>query len=439
MSIQERPAPGTQPLALKLQGGRVIDPASKRDAVGDVHLLDGKVVDPALHPDAAWQTVDVAGKIVTPGLIDVHVHLREPGGSAKETIRHGSRAAAAGGFTSIVAMPNTRPAVDSVDTVVWMQQKIANDAVVNVYPTGCLSVEMKGELLAPIGSLKKAGVVAITDDGHCIQNNELMRRALEYAKMFDLPVLDHCQDYALTAGAVMNEGYWSTVLGLRGWPAIAEEIIVGRNAMLSELTGTTILCQHLSSIGSVRILREAKQRGIRIHGEAMPHHLLLTDETCQGYDTNYKMNPPLRTEADRQALLEAVADGTIEVLASDHAPHTRHEKEVEFDRAPFGIIGLETELPVFIKALIEPKVIDWPTMISRLTIEPARILRLDKLNKGTLAFGADADVTVIDPSLEWVVDAEQFESRSRNCPFDKMPLRGRAVLTIVNGHIIWKL
>ncbi len=435
------------PRSLHLHGGRIIDPANRRDEIGDLYLHEGKIADPARLPEVAWEKIDLKGKIVTPGLIDVHVHLREPGGSAKETIRTGTRAAAAGGFTSVVAMPNTKPVADGTNTIAWIRQKAASEAVVNVFPTGAISVGSEGEMLAPIGSLKKAGVVAITDDGRCIQNNELMRRALEYATMFDLPVLDHCQDMALTADGVVHEGYWSTVLGLRGWPAIAEEIIVGRNALLAELTGATVLCQHLSSAGSVRLVREAKQRGVKIHGEAMPHHLLLTDDSLPGYDTNYKMNPPLRTERDRQALLEGVADGTIEVLASDHAPHARFEKEVEFDRAPFGIIGLETELPVFIKALIEPKVIDWPTLVSRLTIEPARILRLDRLGtaaepgpaKGTLTPGRDADVTVIDPGREWVVAAEEFESLSRNCPFDKMPLRGRAVLTIVGGQIVWAL
>lgn len=426
------------PRSLHLHGGRVIDPANKRDAVGDVHLHDGKVVDPQDHPQVRWEKVDATGKIVAPGLLDIHVHLREPGGSAKETIRSGTRAAAAGGFTTVVAMPNTKPVADAPNTIAWLLQKAEADAVVNVLPTGCISQGMAGELLAPIGGLKKAGVVAITDDGKCVQSNELMRRALEYATMFDLPVFDHCQDAALSADGMMHEGYWSTLLGLRGWPAIAEEIIVGRNALLAELTGATVLCQHLSSAGSVRILREAKQRGVRLLGEAMPHHLLLTDETVKGYDTNFKMNPPLRTEADRQALLEAVADGTIEILSSDHAPHARHEKEVEFDRAPFGVIGLETELSVFAQALIEPKVIDWPTLVSRLTIQPARVIRMEKA-KGHLSPGADADVTVIDPSHEWVVDAGKFESLSRNCPFDKMPLRGRAVLTIVSGHIVWKL
>jgi dihydroorotase len=422
---------------LKLQGGRIIDPASRRDSVGDLYLAEGKIVTAEGYPpETPWHTINVQGKIVAPGLIDIHVHLREPGGSAKETVATGTRAAAAGGFTTVVAMPNTKPAADNPSTIAWMQQRAAEQAVVRVFTTGCLSQNMEGELMAPLGSLKNAGVVALTDDGNCIQNNELMRRALEYAKMLDLPVLDHCQDYALSAGGVVNEGYWSTVLGLPGWPAIAEEMMIARNALLCEMTGATVHCQHVTSVGGVRLLREAKQRGLHFSGEATPHHLLLTDACVQGYNTNYKMNPPLRTEYDRQALLAAVAEGTIEILASDHAPHCDYEKEVEFEQAPFGIIGLETQLGVLIKALVEPKVLDWPTLLTRLTSNPAKLL---KLPYGTLTQGAAADVTVIDPDLEWVVEARHFASKSRNTPFDKMPLRGRAILTIVAGQIVWQL
>jgi dihydroorotase len=382
--------------------------------------------------------MDCSGWIVSPGLIDLHVHLREPGGSAKETIATGTAAAAAGGFTSVVAMPNTQPPADGPNTIAWLRQRAAEQAAVHVFFTGCISAGMKGEILAPMGSLQKAGVVAFTDDGACIQSNELMRRALEYARMLGLPVFDHCQDYDLSRDGAMNEGYWSTVLGLPGWPAIAEEIIINRNAMLSELTGARIHCQHVTTAGGARILREARQRGIAISGEIMPHHLALTDDACQSYNTVFKMNPPLRTRRDIEALKQALVDGTIDILASDHAPHCDYEKEVEFTEAPFGIIGLETELAIFIRELILPGVLNWSKMLAMLTINPARLLKLD-LAKGHLAPGADADVTVIDPGRQWKVDREQFRSKSRNTPFQDWELQGRSVLTIVGGNPVHSL
>lgn len=420
-----------------LQGGRIIDPANSRDELGDLYVFEGRIVDPQkTSPSTPWKMISVAGKIVTPGLIDIHVHLREPGQSSKETIASGTKAAAAGGFTSIVAMPNTNPPVDGPNTIAWLLDRIEKTALVNVFVTGCISQKMQGEFLAPIGSMKKAGIVAITDDGHCIQNNELMRRALEYASMLDLPLFDHCQDYSLTSGGVMNEGYWSTVLGLKGWPALAEEIIVGRNILLAEMTQAKVHCQHLSSIGSVRLIREAKERGISIYGEVTPHHLFLTDESIQGYNTNFKMNPPVRTKRDQEALKQGIADGTIEILASDHAPHCTYEKEVEFDQAPFGVLGLETELAIYIKTLIDEQVIDWKRMIAMLTSNPAKLLKLDK---GTLSYGVDADITVIDPGMEWMIRAEESLSLSRNTCFDQVLVKGRAVKTFVKGNLIWNI
>jgi len=420
---------------LWIRNARVIDPANHLDGVTDLRVQDGKVVE-SFSAGMVPQEINADGLVLAPGLIDIHVHLREPGQSAKETIRTGTESAAAGGFTTVVAMPNTSPVADGVDVIAWIQQRARESAVINVLPSGCISTDMKGELLAPIGSLVKAGVVAITDDGQCIQSNELMRRALEYAKMFNIPVFDHCQDFQMTAGAVMNEGYWSHVLGLKGWPAIAEEVIIARNALLAELTGAHVHCQHVTSAGGVRIIREAKERGVPISGEICPHHICLTDEMLQGYDTNYKMNPPLRTPRDIKALLKGVADGTIEYLASDHAPHCDYEKEVEFDDAPFGILGLETELGLFMTHLVHAGVITLPEMIARLTSKPADLI---KSKKGRLGIGSDADIVLINPDLKWKVDKNAFLSKSRNTPFHGVELTGRAVMTIVGGRMVWSL
>ncbi len=449
--------------SLLLTGGRVIDPANNFDAVADVLILNGKISAVGKNLSAKTpkeiERLDAAGKIVCPGLIDLHVHFREPGQTAKESIASGTAAAARGGFTSVVCMPNTSPSIDNAGTVALIHERAAQANGVNVFVTGAITKNIAGEELSPIGSLKKAGVVAITDDGHCIQNNELMRRACEYAKMFDLPVMDHCQDYSLVTDGVMHEGYWSTALGLRGWPSAGEEMIVARNILLAELTGTKIHCQHLSAAGSVGLLREAKKRGVPISGEACPHHFVLTDAAVAGsekfwsedgkvlaksqngelpewpnYDTNFKMNPPLRSARDREAILEGLADGTIEILCSDHAPHCDYEKEVEFDYAPFGITGLETELALSLMQLVHTKRISLADMIAKFTVNPAKLLNLQK---GTLSVGADADVTVFDLDEEWIFQAADSASKSKNSPFSGWKLKGRAVATIVGGKKVW--
>jgi len=421
---------------LLLRRGRIIDPANHRDETGDIAIVDGRIVETIPH-GVLFDEIDCKNLVIAPGLIDLHVHFREPGQSAKETLATGALAAAAGGFTTVVCMPNTSPAVDNPSVVTWIKEKAEREACVNIFTTGAITRGIAGEELAPIGSMARAGIVALTDDGHCVQNHELMRRALEYARMFQLPVFDHCQDYGLVGKGVMHEGYWSTLLGLPGWPSAGEEMIVMRNALLAELCGTPIHCQHLSAGGSVRILRDARSRGVPITGEVCPHHIAITDESLQGFDTNFKMNPPLRAQADVDTLIQGIADGVITILASDHAPHCAYEKEVEFDIAPFGIIGLETELALFLDILVhKKKAIDLPRLIALLTVEPARLLRPDR---GTLSPGAVADVTVIDPGLEWTVDASSFQSRSTNTPFNGWELKGRAVRTIVGGKSVWPL
>ena len=432
--------------AIIIRGGRIIDPANKRDEIADLYIVDGKIVGSKSEIREEFtrrggkseiEEIDARGWIVAPGLIDIHVHLREPGFGHKETIESGGRAAAAGGFTTVVCMPNTSPAADNPSTIAWIKDRAAAVARVNVLPTGAISKNLAGEELAPIGSLAQAGVVAITDDGHCVQNHEVMRRAVEYARMVDLPVLDHCQDYNLVGTGVVHEGYWSTLLGLPGWPAAGEEAMVMRNILLAELCDHHIHCQHVTTIGSVRLLREARARGVKISGEVCPHHIALTDEAIQNFDTKCKMNPPLRSQADVNALMEGIADGTLSILASDHAPHADFEKEVEFDAAPFGIVGLETELGLFIDLLVHKHhKIDIARLIAMYTIEPARLLKIDA---GTLSIGARADVTLIDPELEWTVRIDQFESASRNSPFNGWKLKGRAVRTIAGGKTVWKL
>lgn len=421
--------------ALWITHARIIDPAAKRDAAGDLFVRDGLLVGSLNAADRKRaKKIDGRCLVACPGLVDIHVHFREPGQTHKETIATGSRAAAAGGFTTVVCMPNTAPVADNAGTIQFIKDAAARAAVVRVLPTGCITVGQKGEQLAPTGSLKRAGIVAITDDGHCVQNNELMRRAVEYAKMFDLPVMDHCQDDALTHNAVMNEGVMSTRLGLRGWPHAAEDIIVARNVILSEYTGGHIHLQHISSKFSVGVIRRAKARGVRITAEATPHHIALTDDALAAYDTNFKMNPPLRTESDRQEILAGLRDGTLDCIATDHAPHTTDEKDREFDYAPFGILGLETALPVCLDVLVRQNKFKLPYVIDLMTRKPAQIL---KLPAGTLAPGAAADLTLFDPDEKWRYDAKAGFSKSSNSPWHGQTLTGRVKATVVAGRVVF--
>ena len=420
---------------LWIQNARVIDPAAKRDRTGDLFARDGVIVASLSAADKRRaRKIDATGWVASPGLVDIHVHFREPGQTHKETIATGSRAAAAGGFTTVVCMPNTSPPADNAGTIQAIADAVRRDAVVRVYPTGCITVGMKGQSLAPFGSLKRAGVVAITDDGDCVQSNELMRRALEYAKMFNLPIMDHCQDHSMTQGAVMNEGIVSTRLGLRGWPNAAEDLIVSRNVLLSTYTGAHIHMQHISSAHSVEILRRAKADGVRVSGEATPHHIALTDEALATYDTHLKMNPPLRTEADRRAIIAGLRDGTLDCIATDHAPHTDYEKDKEFDFAPNGILGLETALPVCLEVLVRKNRFSLPRLVDLMTRRPASLIGL---NAGTLSEGAPADICLFDPEERWVYDAKAGHSKSSNSPWHGHELRGRVTMTLVGGKVVF--
>lgn len=425
------------------RGGRILDAAQQIDAEGDLLVVDGRVakVAPGRRLDAPTgaQTLDCRGMLVTPGLIDPHVHLREPGGEAKETVRSGTASAVAGGFTTVCCMPNTNPAIDTATTVRFVQHAAREAARARVFVVGAATVGRKGEQLAPMQSMSAAGAVAFSDDGECIMNAATMRRVLEVCAALGKSFMQHCQDHHLSEGGVMNEGAVATRLGLLPWPREAEEIIVERDVRLNRAIGARYHAQHLSSGGSAAILRRARAEGVRCSGEASPHHLLLTDDACEGYDTQAKMNPPLRAKRDIAELKQAIADGTIDVLATDHAPHTSAEKARDFASAPFGIIGLDCALPLYAKALVSDGVIGWPRMIELMTRAPAELCGLDALGLGSLREGAPGDVTVIDPNLEWTIDVARFASKSRNCPFDGWKVRGRAVATVVGGRTLFEL
>jgi dihydroorotase len=416
-----------------IKNGRIIDPAQNLDQVGELwirgeHIL--RIGGPAV--ERADRVIEAQGMIVCPGLIDMHVHLREPGREEDETIDTGTAAAIAGGVTSVACMPNTEPALDSQAAAefVYLQAERAGNA--NVFPVGAITKGRSGKELAEIGGLVEGGAVAFTDDGSPVMSADIMRRALEYCRMFDRAVLSHCEDLDLTRGGVMHEGFESMRLGLPGMPAAAEEVMVHRDIALAELTGGRLHILHVTTAGSVDLIRRARKRGVRVSGEACPHHFTLTDECLRTFDSNYKMAPPLRTRDDVQAVIEGLKDGTLEVIATDHAPHAPEKKMRELDQAPNGIIGLETLVPICIMGLIEPGHLSWPQLIEKLTTNPARVLGIDR---GTLRPGADADVTVIDPRAEWIIDPRNFKSKSRNCPFAGWKVRGRAHAVLASGEV----
>lgn len=429
---------------LLLRNGRVIDPSQGIDTIGDLLIVDGRIAGigkPAPEESDSESrsrcSIDCTGMVVAPGLIDMHVHLREPGYEHKETIASGARAAAAGGFTSILAMPNTKPAVDNRAVVEYVLNE-GRSADVNVLTAGAATKANEGAEMAEIGDMIDAGAVAISDDAFPVQNADLMRRVMEYCRMFDVPVLTHCEDKTLTLDSVMNEGLNSTILGLRPWPRQAEEIMVVRNILLAELSGCRLHIQHVSTAGSVEAVRWAKAKGISVTCETCPQYFSLTDDALCSYDTNAKMNPPLRTSADIEAIKAGLADGTIDAIATDHAPHSLEDKQVELAHAAFGMVGLETAVPLVITNLVKPGVLSLADAIAKMTVAPTRILSLSKngLGAGTLAEGAVADVTVIDPEAKVTVRAAEFKSMGRNTPFEGFELTGKAVATVVAGKVV---
>ena len=426
---------------LLLRNGRVLDPSSNLDVVGDVLVADG-VIEHAGAPlgevrrDGDLLEIDCAGQIVSPGFVDVHCHLREPGREDVETIATGARAAAAGGFTAVCAMPNTDPVTDNQAAVGFIIRQASRAAAARVYPIGAISVGQKGEALAEFGEMIGAGAVAVSDDGKPVASAQLMRTALEYARTFEIPVADHCEEPTLAKGGAMNEGAVSARLGLKGIPSEAEEIMVIRDILLARRTGGHVHLCHMSTKTSVELIRWGKDRNIRVTAEVCPHHLSLTEDAVEGYNTNAKMNPPLRTAEDVEFLKQAVKDGTIDLVATDHAPHHYDEKEREFSDAPNGIVGLETALAVMVTNLVEPGIISYSTLVERMSCSPARIFHLPG---GTLRRGTVADITVFDPKARWSVDPASFLSKGRNTPYAGKPLAGRATCTIVGGRIVYRL
>jgi dihydroorotase len=417
--------------SLTIRNGRVIDPASGFDGIADISIVDGRI---RRNGAPGSEVFDATGLIVAPGFIDMHVHLREPGMEHAETIETGSRAAAAGGFTTICCMPNTKPVNDNATVTSYIVERARKDAVVNVLPIGAITKGSAGEELAAIASMKKAGIVAISDDGRPVMNARVMRRAMEFARALDLPVIDHCEDLNLSAGGDMHEGAISTRLGLRGIPSCSEDVMVARDILLADATGARFHVAHISTRHSVAMVAFAKSKGLPVTCETTPHHFALTDEGLAGYDSNYKMKPPLRRGHDVDAVIEGIVSGAIDAIATDHAPHAGSEKMQEFERCPFGITGLETAIGLSVELLVHAGKISLPRMVELFTTGPARVLKLDR---GTLAGGAPGDVTIFDPELVWTYDVNRSHSKSRNSPFHGRRFRGGPVAAIVGGKIVW--
>lgn len=418
---------------LLIKKGRVVDPASNLDAIRDILIKNGKIelVSSRITRRVA-SVIDADGKLVLPGLIDMHAHLRDPGRPDKETIASGTRAAAKGGFTSVCCMANTEPPVDNPAVVRYVRNKAETEGVVNVFPIGAITRELKGEALADMGLMLEEGAVAFSDDGHPVVRADVMRRALEYARQFGVPIISHCEELSLSHDGVMNEGALSTMIGLPGIPSLAEEVMVARDCMLAQAYGHVHIA-HVSSARSVEIIRRAKKSGVPVTCETCPHYFSLTEEAVRDYDTNAKVNPPLKSKADVQAIIRGLRDGTIDAIATDHAPHNIEEKKVEFNLAASGMVGLETALALVLTKLVETKIMSLKQAIEKLTVAPVKIL---SLNKGTLKTSADADLIVVDPKAEWTVDAAQFASKSKNTPFNGWKLKGKVTHTIVAGKVI---
>ncbi|MBW7889356.1 MAG: dihydroorotase [Bacteroidetes bacterium] len=419
-----------------LQQGRLIDPSSNRDEILDILITDGKIesIKKTITPPPQCEKISLKGKIITPGLIDIHVHLREPGFEHKETIETGTRSAAYGGFTAVCCMPNTNPAIDdeSIVTFVKTQSQKANNGIVDVFPVGAVSKKREGKFLAPIAELVQAGAIALSDDGAPVFDAGLMRKALEYANMYNVPIFQHCEIPELAHGGVMNEGIVSTELGLQGIPSIAEEIMIARDLILAEYTGSRYHVCHMSTAYAVELVRQGKMKGIKVTSEVTPHHFTLTDEIVRSYDTNTKMNPPLRTKKDIEAIKEGLRDGTIDVIATDHAPHSLDEKEVDYNQAPFGIVGLETAIGLSILELVETEILSLSQLIEKLCTNPRRIIGREI----HIAEGEIANFTFLDRDISWKVEKSIFKSKSKNSPFDGMTLKGKAVGIFNNNQLL---